>query len=78
MATLVTPKSPENDAFKVILRWGRRGRCVNPAFFPVARLARLRETHFCKLGVCPFSGRLGWMNASDHALHMFIGQIDNN
>ena len=33
MVTLVTPKSPENDAFKVILPLCRRGRCANPAFF---------------------------------------------
>lgn len=33
MVTVVTPKSPENDAFKVILPLSRRGRCANPAFF---------------------------------------------
>ncbi len=59
MATLVTPKSPENDAFKVILRWGRRGRCVNPAFFSRCASGTIEGDSFLQAWCLPILWPLG-------------------
>jgi len=59
MVTFVTPKSPENDAFKVILPLCRRGRCANPAFFSRCASGAIEGDSFLQVWCLPILRPLG-------------------
>lgn len=59
MATFVTPKCSENDAFKVILPLSRRGGCTNPAFFSRCASGAIEGDSFLQVWCLPFLWLLG-------------------